>query len=99
MNTTASNRLTRSRDGRMIAGVCSGLAKYTNTDPTIVRLVAVVVTFFLAGIGGIVLYGLAVLIIPEEGSDKTMAQDLFEKANAQRGPQDTNTPPQDIHVN
>jgi phage shock protein PspC (stress-responsive transcriptional regulator) len=99
MNTTSQRQLTRSRDGRMVAGVCAGLAKYTNTDPTIIRLVAIVVTIFLAGIGGVVLYALAVLIIPEEGSERTIAQDLLDKANAQRGQQDVNTPPQDINVN
>jgi phage shock protein PspC (stress-responsive transcriptional regulator) len=99
MNETTQRRLTRTRDGRMVGGVCSGLAQYTNTDPTIVRLAAVVVTLLLAGFGGVILYGLAVLIIPDEGSDRTMAQDLIDRANAQRGSHDANQPPQDVNVN
>ena len=34
-------RLYRSRDDRMIWGVCGGLAQYFNIDPTIVRIIAV----------------------------------------------------------
>jgi len=37
-------RLMRSRRSRMIAGVCGGIAEYTNTDPTIVRLVWALIT-------------------------------------------------------
>lgn len=32
-------RLTRSTTDRRIAGVCGGLAKYLNIDPTVVRIV------------------------------------------------------------
>lgn len=35
-------RLTRSRDDKMVAGVCGGLAEYFNIDPTLVRIGAVV---------------------------------------------------------
>ena len=35
-------RLTRSRDDRMISGVCGGLARYLNVDATLVRVVMVV---------------------------------------------------------
>lgn len=39
-------RLTRTADDRMIAGVCGGLARYLNVDPTLVRVAAVVCFFF-----------------------------------------------------
>ena len=35
-------RLYRSNKNRMLAGICGGIAEYFNTDPTIVRLIAVV---------------------------------------------------------
>ncbi len=44
-----ARRLYRLYDGAMISGVCNGLAAYLNLDPTIVRLVFVVVTIFSAG--------------------------------------------------
>ena len=51
-------RLTRSNNG-MIGGVCAGLAEYLNLDPTIVRIVWVLMVLF-AGFG-ILLYGYLVV--------------------------------------
>ena len=57
-------RLYRSKDERMIWGVCGGLAKYFDADPTIIRLVAVL-TLFL-GLTGILVYIILAIIIPLE---------------------------------
>ena len=57
-------KLYRSRENRMIAGVCGGLGEYFEIDPTLVRLA--VVFFSLWWGGGILLYLLAWFIIPEE---------------------------------
>jgi phage shock protein C len=62
--TTSDNRLYRSRSDRMVAGVCGGLAKYFNVDPTLVRLVFVVLA--LAGGPGLLLYGVMWIITPIE---------------------------------
>ncbi|MGE5509398.1 MAG: PspC domain-containing protein [Chitinophagales bacterium] len=59
-----NRRLYRSRNERMIAGVCGGLAEYFNLDPTLVRLLWVV-TALPGGIGAF-LYFVAWLIVPEE---------------------------------
>ena len=59
-------RLFRSKSQRMIGGVCGGIAEYFNIDPTIVRLGFAFVSVFLAFIGGIIAYILALFIIPEE---------------------------------
>ena len=48
----------------MLAGVCSGIAKYFDLDPTIVRILWVVVT--LAGGSGLIAYIICALIIPDE---------------------------------
>lgn len=56
-------RLTRSNNG-MIGGVCAGLADYLNIDPTIVRIVWVLMVFF-AGFG-ILLYIILWLIMPKQ---------------------------------
>lgn len=59
-------RLTRSRRNRMLAGVCGGIAEYANVDPTIVRLVWVLVTLFPATLPvGLIGYLVAWLIVPE----------------------------------
>ncbi len=59
-------RLFRSKSQRMIGGVCGGIAEYFNIDPTIVRLGFALASVFLALIGGIIAYVLALFIIPEE---------------------------------
>jgi phage shock protein C len=57
--------LNRARDGRMLAGVCEGIARYAGIDVTIVRLVFVVAT--LCGLAGALVYVAAWVMIPEEG--------------------------------
>lgn len=56
-------KLYRSRH-KMIGGVCGGLAEYLDIDPTVVRLIAVVL-FFLPLLPAALCYLLAWAIIPE----------------------------------
>ncbi len=56
-------RLTLSSRDRKIGGVCGGLAEYFNVDPTLVRVIAVVLA--ILGGAGLVAYLLAWLIIPK----------------------------------
>jgi len=71
-------RLTRTRSGRMITGVCSGAAAYFGVDATLVRIVVAVLTVLTSG-AGILLYAVATLIIPEEGKEVSIAQELIDK--------------------
>ncbi len=57
--------LYRSRKERMIAGVCGGLAEYFSIDPTVVRLIFVLLTLFSKGFG-ILAYIILILAVPEE---------------------------------
>lgn len=57
-----AKRLYRSRKNSMIAGVCGGLGEYLNVDPTILRLVAVLL-IFADGIG-LIAYIIAWIIVP-----------------------------------
>lgn len=57
-------RLQRPVNGKMIAGVCAGIANYFNIDPTIVRIIYVLM-FFMLGTG-ILLYLILWLVIPQE---------------------------------
>ena len=61
---TMNKKLYRSRTDKQLAGVCGGLGKYFDIDPTIIRL-AWVVSVFCAG-GGIIAYILAMIIVPQE---------------------------------
>ena len=60
-----SGRLYRSRADRMLAGVCGGLADYFEIDPTLVRVVYAVVTVLTGVLGGLVLYVLLSVIMPQ----------------------------------
>jgi len=63
METTKT--LTRSLNDRMIAGVCGGLAKYMGMDPTVIRLIFVLL-FFVTGPGVLLAYLIMMIIVPEE---------------------------------
>ncbi len=65
---------------RMLGGVAAGLARYTGVDVTIVRIAFVVVT--LIGGAGIPLYLAGLLLIPDEGSDASLAASLLDSLSA-----------------
>jgi phage shock protein PspC (stress-responsive transcriptional regulator) len=67
-------QLRRSRDDRMIGGVCGGLGRYVGIDPIIFRIVIAALAIF--GGVGLLLYALAWLLIPEDGSDVSELQRL-----------------------
>lgn len=56
-------RLYRIHEGKVIAGVCGGVAEYLNIDPTVIRLIWALLG--LSG-GGVLAYFIAALIIPEK---------------------------------
>ncbi len=60
-------RLTRSKNDRMIAGVCGGLAKFFGLDPSLVRIGVVLVGFITALVPMFLTYVIMWFIIPEEG--------------------------------
>ncbi len=75
-------RLVRSRDNRQIAGVCGGLGEYLNIDPTIIRLLFVLLFFFASG--GLIAYIVLWIVMPEaeegyaDGAAKFIAEDENE---------------------
>jgi phage shock protein C len=64
-NELQGKKLVRPREGRMIAGVCAGVANYLKVDPAIVRLAAVVLAVFTAGTAALV-YAAGWILMPEE---------------------------------
>jgi phage shock protein C len=65
-------KLYRSRNERIIAGVCGGIGEYFDIDPVIIRIITVLLVLF--GGGGLLAYLVAIFIIPLEPS-----QELEEK--------------------
>ena len=74
---SGTKRLYRIRDGRVIAGVCVGLAAYFGVDPTLVRLVFALLTIF--GGVGILLYLCAWVVIPDETDGTSIAESFINK--------------------
>ena len=68
--------LRRPFEDRMLAGVAAGLARYFGVDEMLVRIAFVVLT--VVGGAGIPLYLAGLLLIPDEGSDVSIAGSLIE---------------------
>ena len=66
-----TKKLYRSTDDRWLAGVCGGLGKYFNVDPTLVRVIFVVLA--LIGLGGVILYLILWVVIPPEPTEEEQA--------------------------
>jgi phage shock protein C len=76
MNSSNESKvLARSRKGRMVAGVCAGLAEYFGIDVTLVRVVVAVIAVITGGVG-VLAYLAAWAIIPEEGEMTSVAENL-----------------------
>jgi len=59
-------KLYRSTKNRMISGVCAGIGETFNVDPTIIRLIWALISIFTAFMGGVILYIVAAIIIPQD---------------------------------
>jgi phage shock protein PspC (stress-responsive transcriptional regulator) len=70
-------RLVRPKEGRMIAGVCAGLAAYFTVDVRLVRLLFGVFAFFW-GLGALT-YVLAWAILPEEADGQSILESFVNK--------------------
>ncbi len=57
-------QLRKSSTNKKIAGVCGGIGEYFDIDPTLVRLGFVALSFMFGG--GLVVYILASIIMPED---------------------------------
>lgn len=62
-----TKRLYRSDTSKMIAGVCGGIGEYFGIDPTILRIVWVLIVVFTGFVPGVLVYILAVLVMPRQG--------------------------------
>ena len=49
---------------RIVAGVCGGIAEYFDMDPTLIRVVYLILSLFSAGFPGLLLYIILMVLIP-----------------------------------
>lgn len=66
MEIQAPKRLVRSRNDKLLAGICGGLASYLDIDPTIIRLLYVLATLFTVVFPGVLIYIIMWIIVPKE---------------------------------
>jgi len=74
--TTQPGALRRPFEGRVLTGVAEGLARYFGVDTTLVRIGFVVLT--VIGGAGVPLYLAGLLLIPDEGSNQSIAASIIE---------------------
>lgn len=61
-----TKRLYKVREGKMVCGVCGGIAEYFNLDPSLVRIAWVL--FLFMGGSGLLAYIIAAVILPEKSA-------------------------------
>jgi phage shock protein C len=49
---------------RIMAGVCGGIAEYFDVDPTLIRVVYLILSLFSAGFPGLLLYIILMILMP-----------------------------------
>jgi phage shock protein PspC (stress-responsive transcriptional regulator) len=77
LQTPSVKRLERSLSHKYVAGVCAGLGRYFDLSPAVFRLGFIVLT--LLGGAGILVYIAAVLVLPKEGDERSVAEDILSK--------------------
>lgn len=73
-------RLYRSRTDNVIGGICGGIANYFVVDPTIIRIIAVLLLFMTGFVPMVFFYFLLWFIVPVQPQVK--ADDRAEKAES-----------------
>lgn len=59
-------KLYRSKEKKMIAGVCGGFAEYFDVDPTLIRLLYVILSLLTGFLLGLLMYIVMIVIIPRK---------------------------------
>jgi len=72
-----TKRLYRLKEGRLVAGVCTGVAAYVSVDATLVRLAFALLTVF-GGLGAL-LYLCSWIVIPDETDGASVAESFVGK--------------------
>ena len=76
-------QLYKSNTNKKVAGVCGGIGEYLGIDPTIVRLGFVALSL-LAG-GGLAVYIIAAIIMPEREARHTAAENTVNTLEYEKG--------------
>src|SRR4051795_5796633 len=83
LHTPSIKRLERSGSDKILAGVSGGLGRYFDIAPAVFRLGFVVLT--LLGGAGLLVYLAAVLVMPKESEERSIAEDILVKRREHPG--------------
>ena len=75
-------KLYRSRTNKSLSGVCGGLGEYLNVDPTLVRVLWVLLALFSAGFPGLIVYIIMACVIPEAPEQPEAWQQPYQQPYA-----------------
>lgn len=81
-------KLYKSRENKVIDGVCGGIAEYFDVDPVLIRIIFVL--FFFFGGSAILAYIIGIVIMPAKHSDMKQGLDSVKNSN-QSTPSNKNT--------
>lgn len=71
MEETSVKNLYRSDTNKVLAGICGGLGDYWKIDPTVLRLLWILLTVFTGFVPGVIAYILAIFIVPVKPVEST----------------------------
>jgi phage shock protein PspC (stress-responsive transcriptional regulator) len=77
---TQPQQLCRPTEGRMLAGVAAGVARYLGVDVAVVRIVLAVLA--VVGGAGVPIYLAGWLLIPQEGAEESLASEFIHSMQA-----------------
>ncbi len=72
-------KLYRSKEDRKLTGLCGGVGEYLGTDPTIIRIVAVLAALVSVGVPALVVYFAISAVVPEKDEKSDGAQEVDYK--------------------
>ena len=82
---TSVKRLYRSSDNRVFAGICGGLGEYFDVDPTVVRVVYVLLSLLTAFMG-VLLYIILLFVIPNRSEERRVGKECVGKCISRWSP-------------
>ena len=75
-----NNRKLYKSNDKKFSGVCAGIAEYFGIDPTIVRIIYALFTFFTAGLTGVIIYAILAMIMEDKPAQDAIVVDPVQDA-------------------
>lgn len=71
-----TKKLYRSEENKILAGIMGGLGEYFDVDPVFIRLIAVTVLILSGILPGIIVYVIALFLVPRKPSTEAKMHDV-----------------------